>query len=326
MSQPRIGILCSGGDSPGMNAAIRACVRMALYLGYQPVGIRRGYNGLIEGDFVDLTANSVSGIIERGGTILRAGRSPAFQTPEGRQKAYENLQRHDIHRLIVIGGDGTSRGAHTFLSEYPDMQILGLPGTIDNDLVGTDYTIGFDTAVNIAVEAIDRLRDTAAAMGRLFLVEVMGRDSGFIALFSGLASGAEAVLVPETPTDYEAIVHILERGWQRQKTSAIIVVAEGDEAGGALLAAKEIGQRFPHYEIRAVVLGHIQRGGKPSAFDRLLATRLGAAAVERLHEGANNAMVGIQNDDIVLTPFQHATKTHHALNPTLLRLVEILSL
>ncbi len=326
MSRPRVGILCSGGDAPGMNAAIRACVRMALYLGYQPIGIRRGYNGLIDGDFVELTANSVSGIIERGGTILRAGRSPAFQTPESRQKAYENLQRHDMHRLIVIGGDGTSRGAHTFLSEYPDMQILGLPGTIDNDLMGTDHTIGFDTAVNIAMEAIDRLRDTAAAMGRLFIVEVMGRDSGFIALFSGLAGGAEAVLVPETPTDYEAIVHILERGWQRQKTSAIIVVAEGDEAGGALLAAKEIGRRFPHYEVRAAVLGHIQRGGRPTAADRILATRLGAAAIERLHEGASGAMIGIQKDEITLTPFQNATKSYQALSPALLHLVEVLTL
>ncbi len=325
MSPPRIGILCSGGDSPGMNAAIRACVRMALYLGYQPMGIRRGYTGLIEGDIIELSANSVSGIIERGGTILRAGRSPAFQTPEGRARAYQNLQTWDIQRLIIIGGDGSARGAHTFLCEYPDLQILALPGTIDNDLVGTDYTIGFDTAVNIAVEAIDRLRDTAAAMGRLFLVEVMGRDSGFIALHSGLAGGAEAVLVPETPTDYEAIVAILERGWKRQKTSAIIVVAEGDEAGGALLAAREIEQRFPHYEVRAVVLGHIQRGGKPTAFDRLLASRLGATAIERLHEGATNAMIGIQKDSIVLTPLHKVTKAHYTLNPNLLRLLDILA-
>ncbi len=326
MKAPRIGIFCSGGDSPGMNAAIRACVRMALHLGYQPIGIRRGYTGLIEGDFVELSAGSVSGIIERGGTILRAGRSPAFQTPEGRKQAYQNLQARDIQRLIAIGGDGTARGALSFLSEYPDLQILLLPGTIDNDLYGTDYTIGFDTAVNIAVEAIDRLRDTAAAMGRLFLVEVMGRDSGLIALYSGLAGGAEAVLVPETPTDYEAIIAILERGWQRQKTSAILVVAEGDEAGGALLAAKEISRRFPHYEVRAVVLGHIQRGGRPTAFDRILATRLGAAAVERLHEGAQSAMVGIQKDEIVLTPLSKVSKGQGGLSPALLRLVEVLSL
>ena len=326
MRAPRIGIFCSGGDSPGMNAAIRACVRMALHLGYQPIGIRRGYTGLIEGDFVELSAGSVSGIIERGGTILRAGRSPAFHTPEGRQQAYQNLQAWDIQRLIAIGGDGTARGAVSFISEYPDLQILLLPGTIDNDLYGTDYTIGFDTAVNIAVEAIDRLRDTAAAMGRIFLVEVMGRDSGFIALYSGLAGGAEAVLVPETPTDYEAISAILERGWRRHKTSAILVVAEGDEAGGALLAAKEIQRRFPQYEVRAVVLGHIQRGGKPTAFDRILATRLGAAAVERLHEGVHSTMVGIQKDEIVLTPLSKVSKGQGGLSPALLRLVEVLSL
>jgi len=326
MSRERIGILCSGGDSPGMNAAIRACVRMALYLGYQPIGIRRGYEGLVQGDFVELGAHSVSGIIERGGTILMAGRSRSFQALEGRRRAYEHLQSKGLQKLIVIGGDGTARGAHALLTEYPDLQILGLPGTIDNDLVGTDYTIGFDTAVNIAVDAIDRLRDTAAAMGRLFLVEVMGRDAGFIALHSAIAGGAEAVLVPETPTDFEAIVKVLERGWKRQKTSAIIVVAEGDEAGGALLAAREIQSRFPRYETRAVILGHVQRGGQPTAWDRLLATRLAAAAVERLHEGANGAMVGLQKEEIVLTPFSRATKAQAPLNPLLLRLVDILSL
>lgn len=324
--KPRIGLLCSGGDSPGMNAAIRAVVRMALYLGYEPVGIYKGYEGLIEGQMQILTASSVSGIIQRGGTILGAGRSPRFLSPEGRQKAYENLKSWDIQKLIVIGGDGTFKGADTFLQEHPELQILGLPGTIDNDLYGTDLTIGFDTAVNIAVEAVDRLRDTAAAMGRLFLVEVMGRDAGFIALYTAVASGAEAVLVPETPTDFESIVRILERGWQRQKTSAIIIVAEGDEVGGALKAAEELQKRFLHYEIRATILGHIQRGGSPTATDRILASKLGAAAVERLHEGASGAMVGIQRDEITLTPFSKAVKAHSPLNPLLLRLVEILSL
>lgn len=324
--KPRIGIFCSGGDSPGMNAAIRAAVRMALHLGYEPVGIYKGYEGLIEGRMEVLGAGSVSGIIQRGGTILGAGRSPRFLSKEGRQKAYENLSAWQIQKLIAIGGDGTFKGAATFLAEYPDLQILGLPGTIDNDLYGTDLTIGFDTAVNIAVDAVDRLRDTAAAMGRLFLVEVMGRDAGFIALHTAVAGGAEAVLVPETPTDFDAIVEVLERGWQRQKTSAIIIVAEGDEAGGALSAAEELQKRFPHYEIRATVLGHIQRGGAPTATDRILATKLAVVAVERLHEGASGAMVGIQQGRITLTPFTRATKAHSPLNPLLLRLVEILSL
>ena len=322
----RIGVLCSGGDSPGMNAALRAVVRTALYLGYEPVGIYRGYQGLIEGQLQPLAASDVSGIIQRGGTILRSGRSPAFQTLEGRAQAYQTLQAHHIRRLIVIGGDGTFKGAATLLSEYPDLQILGLPGTIDNDLYGTDLTIGFDTAVNIAVEAVDRLRDTAAAMGRLFLVEVMGRDAGFIALHTAVASGAEAVLVPETPTDFDAIVEVLGHGWQRQKSSAILVVAEGDEAGGALKVAQELQQRFPHYEIRATVLGHIQRGGSPTATDRILASKLAMTAVERLHEGASGAMVGLLRGEITLTPFEKAAKTHAPLNPLLLKLVEILSL
>ncbi|GIV25973.1 MAG: ATP-dependent 6-phosphofructokinase 1 [Bacteroidia bacterium] len=309
-----------------MNAAIRAVVRMALYLGYEPVGIFRGYEGLIAGEVQPLTASDVSGILQRGGTILRSGRSAAFRTPEGRKKAYQTLQTHHIQRLIVIGGDGTARGAQTFLEEYPDLQILGLPGTIDNDLYGTDLTIGFDTAVNIAVEAIDRLRDTAAAMGRLFLVEVMGRDAGFIALHTAVASGAEAVLIPETPTDFDAIVRVLERGWQRQKTSSIIVVAEGDEAGGVLNVARQLESRFPHYEIRTVVLGHIQRGGAPTATDRILATQLGAAAVQYLHEGASGAMLGLVQGQITLTPFSKATKSHAPPHPFLLRLVEILSL
>ncbi|MCX8113067.1 MAG: 6-phosphofructokinase [Bacteroidia bacterium] len=324
--KPRIGLLCSGGDSPGMNAAIRAIVRMSLYLGYEPIGIHRGYEGLIDGRMEVLTAGSVSGIIQRGGTILGSGRSVRFLSPEGRRQAYENLQKWDIQKLIVIGGDGTFKGADQFLQEYPTLRVLGLPGTIDNDLYGTDLTIGFDTAVNIAVEAVDRLRDTAAAMGRLFLVEVMGRDAGFIALHTAVAGGAEAVLIPETPTDFDAIVSVLERGWKRQKTSAIIIVAEGDEAGGALRAAEELQKRFPHYEIRATVLGHIQRGGSPTATDRILASKLGAVAVERLHEGASGAMVGIQSDLIVLTPFSKAVKAHSPLNPLLLRLIDILSL
>ena len=324
--KPRIGVFCSGGDSPGMNAALRAVVRTALYLGYEPIGIFRGYEGMIAGEMTPLDASAVSGIIQRGGTILRSGRSAAFLTPEGRKKAYENLQKWHIAKLVAIGGDGTFKGAATFLAEYPDIQIIGLPGTIDNDLYGTELTIGFDTAVNIAVEAIDRLRDTAAAMGRLFLVEVMGRDAGFIALHTAVASGAEAVLVPETPTDFDAIVRVLERGWKRHKTSSIIVVAEGDEAGGALKAAQELQKRFPHYEIRATVLGHIQRGGAPTATDRLLGSLLGSAAVERLHEGASGAMVGLQKGEVVLTPFAQAVKTHAPLNPLLLKLVEILSL
>ncbi|MCS7188657.1 MAG: ATP-dependent 6-phosphofructokinase [Bacteroidia bacterium] len=322
----RLGVFCSGGDSPGMNAAIRAVVRTALYLGYEPVGIYRGYDGLIDAEMQVMDANSVSGIIQRGGSILRAGRSKRFLTEEGRAQAYKNLKRWNISRLVAIGGDGTFRGAAAFLSEYPDLQILGIPGTIDNDLNGTDLTLGFDTAVNIAVEAVDRLQDTAAAMGRLFLVEVMGRDSGFIALHTAVASGAEAVLIPETPTDFSAIIKVLERGWQRKRTSSIIIVAEGDEAGGALKTAEELEKRFPHYEIRATILGHIQRGGAPTAIDRILGSKLGAVAVERLHEGASGAMVGTWANEIILTPFERAIKGYASPNPLLLKLVEVLSL
>lgn len=321
----RIGLLTSGGDSPGMNAAIRAVVRTAVYYGYEAYGIYRGYQGLIDGHITRLTAESVSGIIGRGGTILRSGRCMAFHTPAGRQKAYETLLHHGIHHLIVIGGDGSFRGAQIFTQEHPDIRIIGLPGTIDNDLFGTDWTIGFDTAVNIVVEAIDRIRDTAAAMGRLFLVEVMGRDTGFIALSSAVAGGAEAVLVPETKTDFEAIVRTLERGWQRQKSSAIIVVAEGDEEGGALEVSRKLASLFPHYEIKAVILGHIQRGGAPTYWDRLLASQLATVAVEKLAQGHINCMVGLKNQEIVLTPFEKATKYRTQLSPFLLRLVEILS-
>ncbi|MGQ9862940.1 MAG: 6-phosphofructokinase [Bacteroidia bacterium] len=321
----RIGVLTSGGDSPGMNAAIRAVVRTAVYHGYEVYGIYKGYQGLIDGHMVRLRADSVSGIIGRGGTILQSGRCAAFHTPQGRQKAYENLVHQGISHLIVIGGDGSFRGAQIFAQEHPDIRVLGIPGTIDNDLFGTDWTIGFDTAVNIVVEAIDRIRDTAAAMGRLFLVEVMGRDAGFIALYSAVAGGAEAVLVPETKTDFDAIVRILERGWQRQKSSAIIVVAEGDEEGGALEVSRKLAPLFPHYEIKVVILGHIQRGGSPTYWDRLLASQLATAAVEKLAHGYTHYMVGLKNHEIVLTPFEKATKYHTQLSPFLLRLVEILS-
>jgi len=321
----KIAVFTSGGDAPGMNACIRAVVRTALHYGLEVTGILRGYQGMVEGWFQPLESHSVSNIIQRGGTILHSARSEAFRTPEGRRQAYANLQREGIEGVVAIGGDGTFTGASVFLSEYPDIAIVGCPGTIDNDLFGTDYTIGYLTAINTAMNAIDNIKDTADAHDRLFFVEVMGRDAGFIALRTGIATGAEAVLVPETRTNLDRLIETLERNYQRKKTSGIVVVAEGDDAGGAFHIANEVKKRFHHYDIRVTILGHLQRGGRPTCLERVNASRMGMEAVRALLAGKSGVMVGIIHQDIAYTPFENAIKHHQDLNPVLLEMVELLS-
>lgn len=320
----KIAVFTSGGDAPGMNPCIRAVVRTGLYKGLEVAGIYRGYQGLIEGDIIDMDNHSVSAIIHRGGTILKTARSKEFMTPEGRKKAFQQLQKHGVDGLVVIGGDGSFRGAMALHKEF-GIPVIGCPGTIDNDLFGTDYTIGYDTAVNTVVQAVDQLRDTADSHNRLFFVEVMGRDAGFIALRSSIASGAEAVLIPETETYIDSLINTLKEGWKRNKTSAIIIVAEGDESGGAYDVARAVNEKFSHWETKVTVLGHIQRGGSPTAFDRVMASRMGNKAVEALLAGETNKMVGLVSGDTVLTPFEKATKHHHKINAHLLELVDVLS-
>lgn len=320
-----IGVFTSGGDSPGMNACIRAVVRTAIYQGLRVVGIRRGYEGMIDGDFVEMGSSSVSDIIHRGGTILKTARSQRFFTPEGRATAADNLRRFGVDGVVAIGGDGTTTGARIFHEEH-GIPFVATPGTIDNDLYGTDYTIGFDTAINTAVSAIDKIRDTAASHNRLFFVEVMGRDAGFIALNAGIGGGAEAVLIPETKTDIDALITLLDQGWSRKKSSSIIVVSEGDEAGGAFAIAEQVKARFSHYDTRVSVLGHIQRGGSPTCMDRVQASELGHAAVLALLDGKYNVMFGKMKGEVSETPFEQAIKQHNAVNPTLLELVKVLSI
>lgn len=321
-----IGLLSSGGDAPGMNAAIRAVVRASLYHNLKVTGILRGYEGLIQGDFVPMGGKSVANIIQRGGTILKTARCEAFKTSEGRAKAYANLVTNSIDALVVIGGDGTFTGADIFSREF-DIPVIGLPGTIDNDLIGTDFTIGYDTAINTVVNAVDKIRDTAESHDRLFIVEVMGRDSGLIALRSGIGVGAEAILIPEARMEFEDLINKIASG-RKDKASKIIIVAEGDEAGGAYVVGKVLKEKFPTSDIRISVLGHMQRGGSPSCMDRVLASQLGVAAVEALLEGKSNLMVGQINRETVFTPFSSAIKHIDAekISPAWQRLVEILSL
>ena len=304
----KIGIFCSGGDSPGMNACIRAIVKTCLQKKITPIGIYHGYEGLIDGDFKELTAQDIRNILGLGGTILKTARSKRFLTLEGRKQAYQQLQKHQIDALIAIGGDGTAKGALTFTNEYPDIRMVACPGTIDNDLFGTDYTIGFDTAINTTMQAIDKIRDTAHSHDRLFFIEVMGRDSGLIALYTGIATGAEAILIPETTTQIDELVQIIQKRWETQKTSCIVVVAEGDEAGGAFEIAKKVSEKYNVYDTRISVLGHIQRGGSPTCTDRINASRLGVHAVLALLNGANQVMLGIYKNEISYTPFQNAIK------------------
>lgn len=320
----RIGVFTSGGDAPGMNAAIRAVVRASLYHKREVIGIYRGYAGMIEGSFIKMNSHSVSNIIQRGGTILKTARSNEFRTREGRKKAYENLVENNIDALVAIGGDGTFSGAHEFFKEY-GIPIIGIPGTIDNDLYGTDFTIGFDTAINTAIDAIDKIRDTADSHDRLFFVEVMGRDAGMIALRSGIAGGAEAILVPEWKTDIDQLISILERGWEKHKSSSIVVIAEGDQSGGAFKVAEKVKERFNHYDTRVSILGHIQRGGNPSCNDRVMASRLGVAAVEALVQGRSDEMVGIIHNDVKFTPLEKAIKHHQGINKDYMKMIKILA-
>ena len=321
----RLALFTSGGDAPGMNACVRAVVRTALSHDLRVYGILRGYQGMIENEFKPLTSRSVSNIIQRGGTILKTARSKEFMTEAGMDKAYSNLKSHQIDGIVAIGGDGTFKGAEAFCTRFPDIKIMGIPGTIDNDLSGTDYTLGFDTAVNTVIEAVDKIRDTAASHDRCFLIEVMGRDSGCIALWSGLAGGAEEILLPEKPTDFDGLVNKLEEGKGNSKTSSIILVAEGEKNGGAAEVADELKKRLPHYETKVTVLGHVQRGGSPSAFDRILGAKLGVWAVEALLSGDTRRMVGIRKGEKHFLPFSQASREQEPLDLELLRINNILS-
>jgi 6-phosphofructokinase 1 len=319
----KIAVFTSGGDSPGMNACIRAVVRTAIYYNIEVLGIMNGYEGMINNDVIKLEASSVANIIQRGGTILKSSRSEEFRTVEGRKKAYDNIINNEIEGLICIGGNGTYTGAGIFYEEF-GIPSIGVPGTIDNDLFGTDFTIGYDTALNTAMEAIDKIRDTADSHNRVFLVEVMGRDSGFIALAVGIAGGAEAILVPEDQKDEIKLYDIFTRNKGRKKSFSIIVVAEG-EHGGAINAATKLKQKFPELDIKTTILGHIQRGGSPSARDRILSTRLGVSAVERLIEGGKNECVGMINNNIKFTSFKEAVERSKPLPDYILGMIDKLS-
>ena len=322
----KIGVLTSGGDSPGMNAAIRAVVRSCAYHKMECVGVFRGYEGLIEGDFKALDARSVKNIINRGGTFLKSARSKDFRTPEGRKKAYENLRKAKVNALVVIGGDGTFMGASLFSEEF-NYPIVGIPGTIDNDINGTDYTIGYDTALNTVVEAIDKIRDTANSHNRLFLVEVMGRNAGDIALNTGIGAGAEEILIPEENMGKDRLVESLQRSKLSGKTSSIIVVSEGDQIGKNIFElAKYIEENLKSYEVRVTVLGHIQRGGSPSCFDRVLASRLGVGAVDALLRGESNVMIGIVHNKITSVFFKDTVKMKHKIDMELIRVADIISI
>ncbi len=319
-----IGVLTSGGDSPGMNAAIRAVVRTAHFHGLGISGIHGGFNGSISGEVRPMGVRDVSNIIQLGGTILRSARSERFRTVEGRSEAAATLKEHGITALIVIGGDGTFTGAR-ILSEEHGIPVVGLPGTIDNDLFGTDRTIGYDTATNTAVSAIDKIRDTASSHDRLFFVEVMGRDTGFIALDCAIAAGAEFAMVPEKPQSIDELIEVLRTN-SRSKSSSIVIVAEGDEEGGAFTVARRVKEKFDHFDTRVSVLGHMQRGGSPSVLDRILASRTGVAAVEALIRGENGVMVGMESDRITLTPFKVAIETPRRLNDNMMRDLSILAI
>lgn len=324
----KIAVLTSGGDAPGMNAAIRAVVRTCSYHDVEVLGIYRGFQGIIEDDFVELNARSVRNIINKGGTFLKSARSEGFRTKEGRESAYKNLTKNGVEALVVIGGDGTFTGALSFSQEF-GFPVMGIPGTIDNDIYGTTHTIGYDTALNTVVDAIDKIRDTASSHNRMFFVEVMGRDSGFIALNSGIGGGAERIIIPEKNIPAEVLLEDIDRGKRRGKTSNIIVVAEGNTAGKAVFELKEyVEQKRPEYDIRVSVLGHMQRGGTPTCYDRVLATRMGVKAVESLLEGKSQYMVGINNDRMELIPLEKAVKENDEskIDKDLIRITDIMSM
>lgn len=320
-----VGILTSGGDAPGMNAAIRAVTRSAIYSGLKVKGIYRGYRGMITDEIVDFKTQNVSNIIQQGGTILKTARCKEFQTPEGRQLAYDNIKRHGIDALVVIGGDGSLTGARIFGNEY-QFPIIGLPGTIDNDLYGTDSTIGYDTALNTIMECVDKIRDTATSHERLFFIEVMGRDAGFLALNGAIASGAEAAIIPEISTQVDQLSELIENGFRKSKNSSIVLVAESPVTGGAMGLAQRVKEEYPAYDVRVTILGHLQRGGSPTAFDRIIASRMGAAAVDALLDDQRNVMIGIKNDEIVYVPFTKAIKNDKPINPELVNTLRRLSI
>ncbi|HSN47120.1 MAG TPA: 6-phosphofructokinase [Flavobacterium sp.] len=321
----KVAVLTSGGDSPGMNAAIRSVVRTCAYHKVSCVGIYRGYQGMIEGDFLEMGARSVHNIINKGGTILKSARSKEFMTVEGRKKAYDQLVKEGVQALVVIGGDGSFTGAEIFNKEY-GFPVMGIPGTIDNDICGTSHTLGYDTALNTVVECIDKIRDTASSHNRLFFVEVMGRDAGHIALNAGIGAGAEEILIPEEDLGLERLLESLKRSKASGKSSSIVVIAEGDKIGKNVFELKDyVEANLPEYEIRVSVLGHMQRGGAPSCYDRVLASRLGVKAVESLLEGKSNFMVGMLNDKVALTPLEQAIKGHTEIDRDLLRVSEIMS-
>ncbi len=318
-----IALFTSGGDSPGMNACVRAVVRTALHKGLSVYGIRYGYEGMIDGDFIKMNAGSVANIIHRGGTILKTARSKRFMTAEGMQEAKVQLEKHGIDGVITIGGDGTFKGALEF-SKICNVPFIGCPGTIDNDLVGTDFTIGFDTALNTVIDAVDKIRDTAESHNRVFVVEVMGRDAGLIALYSGIGAGAEGIMIPETPNDLPVVLKRLGEA-RKDKHSKIVIVAEGESEGGAIEVSKAIKEKYPDFDIRVTILGHVQRGGSPTCMERVNASRMGYAAVEALLEGRNHVMVGIVDRKIKFTPFSEAVKHLAGPDPALLKLVDVLA-
>ncbi|MCE1155279.1 MAG: 6-phosphofructokinase [Bacteroidales bacterium] len=320
-----IGMLTSGGDAPGMNAAIRSVTRAAIFNNIRVKAIYRGYKGLITGEIKEFQTQNVSNIIQQGGTILKSARCAEFRTPEGRQLAYENLVKEEIDALVVIGGDGTFTGARLFSQEY-DVPIVGLPGTIDNDLFGTDSTIGYDTALNTIIDAVDKIRDTASSHERLFFIEVMGRDAGFLALNSALASGAEAAIIPERETKVDQLEELIKNGFRKSKNSSIVIVSESEVTGGANGLAERMRREHPEYDVRVSILGHIQRGGSPTAYDRIIASRMGVAAIDALMDGLRNIMIGIVNNEIVHVPLAKAIKDDKPVNEQLLGVVQILSI
>lgn len=320
-----IGLLTSGGDAPGMNAAIRAVTRAAIFNGIRVKAIYRGYKGLISGEIVEFQTQNVSNIIQQGGTILKSARCAEFLTEEGRKVAYESLVREEIDALVVIGGDGTFTGARIFSQEY-NIPIVGMPGTIDNDVFGTDSTIGYDTALNTIIDAVDKIRDTASSHDRLFFIEVMGRDAGFLALNSALASGAEAAIIPERETKVDQLDELIRNGFRKSKNSSIVIVSESDVTGGANGLAERMRREHPEYDVRVSILGHIQRGGSPTAYDRILASRMGVAAIDALMDGLRNIMIGIVNDQMVHVPLAKAIKDDKPVNENLLGVLQILSI
>jgi 6-phosphofructokinase 1 len=320
-----IGILTSGGDAPGMNAAIRAVTRSAIYNGLKVFGIYRGYKGLVTGEIQEFKSQNVSNIIQMGGTILKTARCKEFRTAEGRALAYENMKKFGIDALVVIGGDGSLTGARILAQEF-DIPCIGLPGTIDNDLYGTDTTIGYDTALNTILDAVDKIRDTATSHERLFFVEVMGRDAGFLALNGAIAAGAEAAIIPEFSTEVDQLEQFINHGFKKSKSSSIVLVAESELTGGAMHYAERVKNEYPQYDVRVTILGHLQRGGRPTAHDRIIASRMGVASIQALLEGQRNVMIGIENDKIVYVPFAKAIKNDKPIDKELVNVLAELSI